>query len=229
MKIAILDDDSIQTDLACQILTSSGYICQPFQSGTELMAQLDRESYDMVILDWQVADLSGLEVLRWIRGRFSKTIPIMFITSHSEESAVVEALAAGADDYIFKPIRRSELVARVQALLRRAYPLLKGSGQIIFDDYMFDTRAGRLTIAGKPIDIAQKEFDLALLFFENMNRALSRAYILEEVWSRNIDLPSRTLDTHVSRVRIKLQLNRENGYRITPVFRYGYCLEKLVL
>lgn len=191
------------------------------------MNQLRRESYDMLVLDWQVPDLSGPEVLRWVRDKLPKTIPVLFITSRSGEDDIVEGLAAGADDYMIKPIRRSELVARVQALLRRAYPIQNTSEQIVFNDYLFETRSGRLTLAGKPIEITQKEFDLALLFFRNLGRPLSRAYILEAVWSRDVDIPSRTMDTHVSRVRSKLQLRPENGYRLAPVYSYGYRLEQL--
>ncbi|HWX03596.1 response regulator transcription factor [Collimonas sp.] len=227
MRIAVLDDDPSQTDLVCQVLTSSGHICHPFQSGKEILNQLRRESYDMLILDWQVPDLSGPEVLRWVRDKLPRTIPVLFITSRSGEDDIVEGLAAGADDYMIKPIRRSELVARVQALLRRAYPIQNTSEQIVFNDYLFETRSGRLTLAGKPIEITQKEFDLALLFFRNLGRPLSRAYILEAVWSRDVDIPSRTMDTHVSRVRSKLQLRPENGYRLAPVYSYGYRLEQL--
>ena len=225
--MAVLDDDPSQTDLVCQVLTSSGHICHPFQSGKEILNQLRRESYDMLVLDWQVPDLSGPEVLRWVRDKLPKTIPVLFITSRSGEDDIVEGLAAGADDYMIKPIRRSELVARVQALLRRAYPIQNSSEQIVFNDYLFETRSGRLTLAGKPIEITQKEFDLALLFFRNLGRPLSRAYILEAVWSRDVDIPSRTMDTHVSRVRSKLQLRPENGYRLAPVYSYGYRLEQL--
>lgn len=227
MRIAVLDDDPSQTDLVCQVLTSSGHVCHPFQSGKEILNQLRRESYDMLVLDWQVPDLSGPEVLRWVREKLPKTIPVLFITSRSGEDDIVEGLAAGADDYMIKPIRRSELVARVQALLRRAYPIQNSSEQIVFNDYLFETRSGRLTLAGKPIEITQKEFDLALLFFRNIGRPLSRAYILEAVWSRDVDIPSRTMDTHVSRVRSKLQLRPENGYRLAPVYSYGYRLEQL--
>ncbi|PFH09132.1 DNA-binding response OmpR family regulator [Collimonas sp. PA-H2] len=227
MRIAVLDDDPSQTDLVCQVLTSSGHICHPFQSGKEILNQLRRESYDMLVLDWQVPDLSGPEVLRWVRDKLPRTIPVLFITSRSGEDDIVEGLAAGADDYMIKPIRRSELVARVQALLRRAYPIQNTSEQIVFNDYLFETRSGRLTLAGKPIEITQKEFDLALLFFRNLGRPLSRAYILEAVWSRDVDIPSRTMDTHVSRVRSKLQLRPENGYRLAPVYSYGYRLEQL--
>jgi DNA-binding response OmpR family regulator len=118
-------------------------------------------------------------------------------------------------------------VARVQALLRRAYPAQNATEQIQFGDYIFEVRTGRLTIKGNPVELTQKEFDLALLFFRNIGRPLSRAYILEAVWARDIEVPSRTMDTHVSRVRSKLQLRPEYGFRLAPVYSYGYRLEQI--
>src|ERR1035437_6461601 len=227
MRIAVLDDDRSQTDLVCQVLTAAGHVCHPFQSGKEMVNQLRRESYDMLVIDWQVPDLSGAEVLRWARDKLPANLPVLFMTSRSGEDEIVEGLAAGADDYMIKPIRRGELLARVQALLRRAYPSQNPVEQIHFGQYMFEARTGRLTLAGTPIEVTQKEFDLALLFFRNLGRPLSRAYILEAVWSRDIDIPSRTMDTHVSRVRSKLQLRPENGFRLAPVYSYGYRLEQI--
>jgi DNA-binding response OmpR family regulator len=128
---------------------------------------------------------------------------------------------------MIKPVRRGELLIRVQVLLRRAYPAQNTSEQIQFGQYVFELPIGRLSLNGKQIDVTQKEFDLALLFFRNLGRPLSRAYILEAIWSREVDVPSRTMDTHVSRVRNKLHLKPENGFRLTPVYSYGYRLEEL--
>ena len=130
---------------------------------------------------------------------------------------------------MIKPIRRSELAVRVQALLRRAYPSQNATEEIRFGHYAFETRSGQLRFDGAPIALTQKEFDLALLFFRNLDRPLSRATILEAVWPRNIEIPSRTMDTHVSRVRSKLQLRPENGFRLAPVYSYGYRLEQVSL
>lgn len=181
----------------------------------------------MLILDWQVHDASGSEVMHWACENLSPKLPVLFITSHSSENDIIEGLAAGADDYMIKPIRRNELVARVQALLRRAYPSQNAAEHIQFGRYGLETRSGQLTLDGAPIALTKKEFDLALLFFRNINRPLSRATILESVWSSNIDIPSRTLDTHVSRVRSKLQLRPEDGFRLAPVYSYGYRLEQV--
>jgi DNA-binding response OmpR family regulator len=227
MRIAVLDDDRSQSELVCQVLTSAGHSCHAFVSGKDLLHQLRRDSYDMLIIHWQVPDISGAEVLRWVRERLPSNLPVLFMTSRSGEDEIVAGLSAGADDYMIKPIRRGELVARVQALLRRAYPTQSAVEQIKFGHYVFEVRTGRLTMKGNPVELTQKEFDLALLFFRNIGRPLSRAYILEAVWARDVEVASRTMDTHVSRVRSKLQLRPEQGYRLAPVYSYGYRLEQI--
>lgn len=192
-----------------------------------MLHQLRRESFDMLILDWQVPDLSGTEVLQWVREKLSTTLPVLFMTSRSAENDIIAGLDAGADDYMIKPLRRGELVARVQALLRRAYPGQTAEEISQFGVYKFETRACKASVNDVPVEMTQKEFDLALLLFRNLGRPLSRAYILEAVWTRDVDIPSRTMDTHISRVRSKLALRPENGYRLAPVYSYGYRLESV--
>nr|WP_315258587.1 response regulator transcription factor [uncultured Duganella sp.] len=227
MRIAVLDNDRSQAELICQVLTSAGHICHSFQTAKDVLAQLRKDSYDMLILDWQVVDLGGAEVLRRAREKLPDNAPVLFLTTSSGEDDIVAGLAAGADDYMIKPLRRSEMVARVQALLRRAYPAQNGAESLQFGQYIFETRPGRLLMDGTVLDVTHKEFFLALLFFRNIGRPLSRAYIHEAVWIRETIVPSRTMDTHVSRVRNKLQLKPENGFRLVPVYSYGYRLEKL--
>ena len=227
MKIAVLEQDRPQADLICQVLSAAGHSCQAYDSARELLGQLRKDSTDMLIMDWNVPDMDGAEVLRRAKEKLATTAPTMFLVGNNAEDDIIAGVTAGADDYLVKPVRRGELVARVSALLRRAYPSQNSAEQLQFGPYTFETRPGRLLKDGLVIDVTQKEFSLALLFFRNIGRPLSRAYIHESVWVRENDVPSRTMDTHVSRVRNKLHLRPENGFRLVPVYSYGYRLEKL--
>ncbi|WP_159628425.1 response regulator transcription factor [Massilia puerhi] len=227
MKIAVLEQDRPQADLICQVLSAAGHSCQSYDSARELLAQLRKDSADMLVMDWNVPDMDGVEVLRRAKEKLASAAPTIFLVGNNAEDDIIAGVTAGADDYLVKPLRRGELVARVSALLRRAYPSQNSAEQLQFGPYTFETRPGRLLKDGSVIDVTQKEFSLALLFFRNIGRPLSRAYIHESVWVRENDVPSRTMDTHVSRVRNKLHLRPENGFRLVPVYSYGYRLEKL--
>lgn len=227
MRIAILDDDLSQTDLVSQVLTEVGHTCHTFNKGRELLQRLRRETFDMLILDWNVPDLDGADILLWARQNLPPQLPILFMTNRSSEEDIVAGLKAGADDYMIKPLRPHELQARVGALLRRAYPAADQGGKEVFYGYCFDPQTHTVQFHDQLVPLTHKEFDIALLFFRNISRSLSRAHILEAVWGRDFDIPSRTMDTHVSRIRTKLDLRTENGFRLSPVYSYGYRLERL--
>jgi DNA-binding response OmpR family regulator len=227
MKIAILEQDASQAELICQVLTAAGHSCQPYHTARECLAQLRKENTDMLVMDWNVPDTDAPDVVRRAKEKLASNAPVVFLVGSNAEDDIIAGVTAGADDYLVKPLRRGELVARVSALLRRAYPSQNSAEQLQFGPFTFETRPGRLLKDGSIIDVTQKEFSLALLFFRNIGRPLSRAYIHESVWVRDTDVPSRTMDTHVSRVRNKLSLRPENGFRLVPVYSYGYRLEKL--
>jgi DNA-binding response OmpR family regulator len=227
MRIAVLDDDPAQTDLVCQTLSAAGHVCHAFAQGRLLVRQLRRQTFDLLVLDWNVPDMTGDEVLRWVRESLSERLPVLFMTSRGEEHDIASMLNTGADDYMVKPVSAAVLLARVGSLLRRAYPPNTSGSREVFGDYEFDLQAKHVIVRGATVAVTQKEFDLALLLFQHLSRPLSRAHILEAIWKQATEIPSRTMDTHVSMLRSKLGLRPENGYRLTPIYGYGYRLERL--
>jgi len=225
MRIAILEDDPDQLVLLKRWVADDGHDVHAYQSGREAMKQAGRESFDLFVLDWQVPDVSGAEVLMWIRANVSKSVPVLFVTVRDAEQDIVFALEHGADDYMVKPVRRQELVARVHALLRRAYPA-EEKKQLSFPPFEIDIQRGEIRKDGARIDLTPKEFELTVTLFRNMGRLMSRGHLQEAVWGRSGDLATRTVDTHVSQVRKKLDLRSESGYRVVPIYNYVYRLEK---
>lgn len=226
MRIAIFDNDRAQAELVRQVLTSNGHTCDLNSGNMNLLDPLRQQDVDLLIVDWESKTSSVLNMIRAIHDS-RPSLPILLLIGRADEDGLVGALAAGVTDYQVKPLRRGELAMRVQTLLKRIYPEQLADATIRFDNYAFEPATCRLTVDGTAVELTQKEFALALLFFRNLGRPLSRAYIQENVWSRDADIPSRTIDTHVSRVRNKLRLRVENGYRLAPVYSFGYRLEQL--
>jgi DNA-binding response OmpR family regulator len=227
MRIAALDDDAAQVEAVVRLLSNSGHNCISFNTAKTLITALRRETFDLLILDWNLPGMSGLETIAWVRENLSSRPPVLLLTSRSSEADVVTGLNAGADDYVVKPVQSEVLLARVNALLRRSYPERPPGGVEAFGDYSFNLPAETVTVGGEVAPLTAKEFGLALLLFRNTHRALSRSHILEAVWGRNPNLATRTLDVHISRIRSKLNLRPANGFRLVPVYSYGYRLEWL--
>jgi len=171
--------------------------------------------------------MSGEEVLRWVRESVSDRLPVLFITSRGHETDITSILNTGADDYLVKPVSGPVLRARVASLLRRAYFLKPPASKEVFGEFEFDLGARQVLVGGTQIALTHKEFELALLLFQHLSRPLSRAHILDVIWKQATDIPSRTMDTHVSMLRSKLGLRPERGYRLVPIYGYGYRLERI--
>lgn len=227
MRIALLEDDNDQAQIMRLWLQDTGMELDVFATGAALVRALKGEIFDMVLLDWCVPDMDGMEVLSWIRRQLGWNLPVIFTTGRDEEESIVQALNAGADDYLVKPLSRVVLMARIQAMARRTGLKEPPADLLSVGDFKFDRKRRTCHLLEEEISLTAREFDLALYFFENLGRILSRETLLHQVWGATGQLQTRTVDTHVSRVRQKLQLRPENGWNLQAVYHYGYRLERL--
>lgn len=227
MRIAIADDDGEGLNLIERIIMQMGHICVKFHDGERLAAALLRDTFDLVMLDWNMPGRTGLDVVKWMQQTIESPPPVIMLTGRTAKRDITEALNAGADDYICKPEEESVIAARIAAVLRRAGPSGSMEKTVEYGGYRLDRMAQTIRHDGAEITLTAKEFELADLLFRNRDRTLSRAYIMETIWRTSADLATRTLDMHVSRVRSKLALKPENGFRIFTVFGYGYRLETI--
>ena len=223
MRIAVLEDDLAQQELYRLWLGTAQHTCTYFGTSKSFIEALGKAAYDLLIIDWMLPDSSGELALRWIRENIGWHIPVIFITSKDSELDIVTALRSGADDYLVKPAKCLELLARIESLARRMVP--PSVQQIGVYEINQDLRQIRLH--GKEVELTQKEFELACFLFQNHGKLLSRVHLLEKLWCLNADVDTRTVDTHMSRIRRKLAINPENGWQIIPVYGYGYRIERL--
>ncbi|MDQ7956052.1 MAG: response regulator transcription factor [Rhodocyclaceae bacterium] len=226
MRIAALDDEPTQLELIRLTMEGLGHECHGFAEGKALLRALRQETFDLLILDWSLPDMAGPAVVRTIREELLNRIPILFVTNRREVADMVEALGVGADDFMPKPIRVGELSARTQALLRRAYPALHET-EVVFGPYHFFPHSRTLHVNGEPLELKHREYELALFLFQNMGRLLSREHLREAVWGQGPEAPSRSLDTHISRLRTKLDLRPNNGFLLSAIYGLGYRLEAI--
>lgn len=227
MRIAIADDETDVVNYLKAIVEELGHTSVTFSDGNALSQSLVRETYDLVILDWSMPKKDGLETLKWMSTALQDRPAVIMMTNRTAKKDITDALNAGADDYITKPEDRGVIAARINAMLRRN----AGSGafdtKATYGKYDFDRIEQTVTFDGRTVMMTAKEFELADLFFRNRDRTLSRNYIMETIWRTTAALATRTLDMHISRVRSKLDLKPENGFRIFTVFGYGYRLETM--
>ncbi|MBS1208260.1 MAG: two-component transcriptional regulator, winged helix family [Proteobacteria bacterium] len=228
MRIVLLEDNLTQSTLVCAWLRAAGHDVHGFVLTRDLQRFCVRESVDLYLLDWMMPDISGDAFLRWLRDERHDNTPAIFITAREAEDDIVAGLAAGADDFIIKPVSQRILMSRIEAVLRRSKPR-EAEASLELPPYLIDNAKKRILFNGEALELTEKEFDLAAFMFRNLGRLLSRGHLLEAVWGRNPDLATRTVDTHISRVRSKLNLKPENGFRLVPTYNFGYRLERVDL
>ena len=215
IKILIVDDEKPICDLIDLNLSAAGYHTMAVQDGITAIDLIEKEDFDLVLLDVMLPGADGYDVMEYIR---PLGVPVIFITAKHEVRDRVKGLKLGADDYLVKPFDVVELVARVEAVLRRYH---KAERVLTAGDVQVDVEARRVTRAGKPVVLTNKEFGLLVLFMENKNVALFRETLYEKVWEDEYFADSRTLDLHVQRLRKKLGWEQN----LVAVYKVGYRLE----
>ena len=215
IKILIVDDEKPICDLIDINLSAAGYQCKTVQDGLEALDLIESENFDLILLDIMLPGADGFDIMEYIR---PLKVPVIFITARHEVKDRVKGLKLGADDYLVKPFDVVELVARVEVVLRRYN---KTETTLTAGDVVVDTEARKVTKAGKPVVLTNKEYGLLVLFISNKNIALFRENLYEKVWGDEYLADSRTLDLHVQRLRRKMGWE-EN---LVAVYKVGYRLE----
>ena len=223
LRVGMLEDDVDQANRVEGWISDRGHQCEVFHEPESFQRAFRKTSYDVITLDWNLPDATGIEILRWLRQSIVSDVPVIFITSRQGEEDIVSALESGADDYLVKPVRELELLARIRALARRAQPETE---LLDYEPYSFDTSNRQICINGDAVKLTEKEYDLALFMFRNRGRVLSRQHLLTSVWGTSAELNTRTVDTHASRLRKKLKLSASEKWKLTSIYQHGYRLEE---
>jgi two-component system, OmpR family, phosphate regulon response regulator PhoB len=223
-RILVVEDEEALTMLLRYNLEAEGYEVETVARGDDAETRLKELVPDLVVLDWMLPGVSGIELCRRLRARVeTRMLPIIMLTARGEESERVRGLATGADDYIVKPFSVPELLARVKALLRRAVPERLAS-ILAYGDIELDRDKRRVTRAGRPIDAGPTEYRLLEFLLEHPGRVFSRQQLLDSVWGRDIYIDERTVDVHIGRLRKILSSGQEQD-PIRTVRGAGYALD----
>jgi two-component system response regulator RegX3 len=223
--VLVVEDEESYVEALGVALTREGFTVVVARDGIEALDRFHERPPDLVLLDLMLPRLSGIEVCRQIRSE--SRVPIVMVTAKSEETDTVVGLELGADDYVAKPYRVRELVARIHAVLRRAADsaLATGDGPLVVGDVCLDPARHEVTLRGEPVPLPLREFELLELLMENAGRVLTRAQLIDRVWGSGYVGDTKTLDVHVKRLRAKLEDDPAKPLRITTIRGLGYRYE----
>ena len=219
--LTVEDDERIRTAVRLA-LEDEGWEVEETANGEEALAAFTREPSDVVLIDIMLPGVDGFEVCRSIRR--TSAVPIVMVTARSDTHDVVAGLEAGADDYLTKPFENIELLARVEALLRRSATsaTIHSTDFYEFGDVFVDFRKSEVTLSGKLVDLSAREFQLLCYFIENRESLLSRDELLNNVWGYDVTPSTRTVDVHIARLRQKIEVNPKYPVHIRTVHGMGY-------
>ena len=227
MRIALVDDDVHLAQAMKLWMEEQHYDVIHFQNGRDFTNALRKESFDLYILDWVMPDFDGEQVLDWLSKQSEHDTPVIFVTQRDSEEDIAKILNQGADDYITKPLRQKELLARIAAVTRRTQGSNATKAIIEIPPYRINLSSHTLYKDDKAVKLTQKEFELVSFMFKNIGRLLSRGHILSSVWGHGSEFTTRTVDTHISRIRKKLELVPERGWKLSAIYHQGYRLEQI--
>ena len=223
--ILVMEDEDALATLLQYNLEKEGYDVAVASDGEEGMLQVDERTPDLILLDWMLPKLSGIEVCRRIRGRAeTRNLPIIMLTARGEETDRVRGLDTGADDYMTKPFSMTELTARIRAVLRRIRPGL-ADDRVNHADIIMDRVAHRVSRAGKEVHLGPTEFRLLDHFLKHPGRVFSREQLLDAVWGSDVYVEARTVDVHVGRLRTAVNVEGTVN-PIRTVRSAGYSLDR---
>jgi two-component system phosphate regulon response regulator PhoB len=223
-RLLLIEDDRTIADLVTFHFERAGYEVTRTGDGEEALILVDEVKPDVILLDWMIEGISGIEVCRRLRRRSSTAnVPIMMLSARGEESDRIRGFETGADDYVTKPFSPRELVARAEAVLRRVRPALAAE-QLTYADVEMDISAHRVRRAGHQIPLGPTEFRLLKHFLEHPGRVFSRERLLDAVWSHDSEIDARTVDVHVRRLRQALNVN-DRPDLVRTVRSAGYSLD----
>ena len=229
MRLALLCPNPALSKAITPLLDNAGHIVHTYDAPQELLQAVGRDSFDLLLIDDSLFDGSFTCLLHRLFAVAGEDMALILINCRDNETRLADTLALGADDFIHCSVGARVIAARVDAVLRRRHQALyQRASKLEFQPYSFNLETRTAKFQDTEIVLTDKEFDLTVFLFQNLGRIFSRSHLLEAVWRSQGFTPTRTVDTHISRIRKRLMINDTNGYRVVSFYGRGYRLEKVV-
>ena len=223
--IAVVEDDPLFAAELEEFLSGLGYGVTSYSSAQKFLTDIRQKECDLLIVDWSVPDLTGIEVLEYAR-KFHPDMPSIMLTARNDREDVIRGFEAGADDFVSKPVDPEILRLRIKSVLRRYNGNVRTRPEsVVLGPYLLRPSTSTVYFNDEAMILPKREFDMALMFFTNPNRLLSRQYLAATLWGKVVDYQSRTIDTHVARLRKNLKLDPACGISLSALYGFGYTLQ----
>lgn len=225
IHVGIAMDDHEQREQLALWLAAVEHSCNCEPTAEGFIEGLTKTRFDLLLVDWALSEGQGSDIVSWVRQNLGWGMPVIVVKASQDDDAVRVALEAGADDCLLKPLKSTELLARIEALVRRAntarMPVLRSGA------YELDIQKHELLVDGTPVTLTQKEFDLAAYLFQNPGLVMSRDHLLNKIWGIAAEIDTRTIDTHMCRLRKKLCLDGGKGWKVASIYGQGYRFDRV--